>query len=316
MKHLAPFLLPAGLFLVICFLFPLLLGIGVSFFSLDKSTLEFSFGAPFCGLSNYQAIFSAGSSYMDGLLDALENTVMYTICVSVGSIGLGLGGALLVMKNFRGARIVRPLLLLSWVVPSYVVGILWGFMWQQDDGIINTVLFDFLHWDVISKQFGVVWSYSATGELVKPLWLTGQNTIWAIIIPTIWRNWPFCMMMFLAGLTSIPGEIYEASAMDGASPRDQFFRITLPLLKPVFALIVLQNIILNVFSFNIVAMMFGNGSGFPGKYGDLLMTFLYRTTFQTWNLGIGAALSTVFMGMMLAVVFLWYGSFWKEYNDG
>ena len=126
-----------------------------------------------------------------------------------------------VMKNFRGARIVRPPFCFRGscraMSPAF-----WGFMWQQDDGIINTVLFDFLHWDVISKQFGVVWSYSATGGNSSPLWLTGQNTIWAIIIPTIWRNWPFCMMMFLAGLHVHSGRNLRGPAMDGASPRDQF----------------------------------------------------------------------------------------------
>jgi multiple sugar transport system permease protein len=310
------FVLPALLFLILFFLVPVISGIGISFLSSDKSTLDLFFSAPFTGLANYKELFCTSESTLDQLLDALRNTVMFTICVSLGCIVLGLSGSILVMQKFKGVSIIRLLLLFSWIVPTYVVGILWGFMWQQDEGIINTLLFDYLHWDVISGWFGAHWEYSQLGVLVKPNWLTGTNTIWAIIIPTIWRYWPFCMMMFLAGLTAIPRDLYEAAELDGAGKQDQFLRITLPVLKPVFALVILQSLVLNVYSFNLVAMMFGNGSGFPGRHGDLLMTYIYRTSFQTWNLGLGAALSTLLMTMMLIAVFFWYRVFWKDANNG
>lgn len=309
------FVLPAFLFLILFFLIPVISGIVISFHVSDKSTLDQFFSAPFAGWNNFRELFLSGGSTFDQLIDAFRNTVIYSICVSVGSIGLGLLGSIIVMQKFKGVSLVRLLLLFSWIVPSYVVGLLWGFMWQQEEGIINTLLFDYLHWDVLSGWFGAHWEYTSIGELIKPNWLTGPNTIWAIIVPTIWRFWPFCMMMFLAGLTAIPKEIYEAAEIDGATKHEQFFRITLPILKPIFALIVLQSLVINVYSFNIVAMMFGNGSGFPGKHGDLLMTYIYRTTFQTWNLGLGAALSTLFMTMMLVTVFFWYRLFWKDVHD-
>jgi multiple sugar transport system permease protein len=143
----------------------------------------------------------------------------------------------------------------------------------------------------------------------KPVWLIGPNTIWAIIIPTIWRQWPFAMLMLLAGLQNISKDVYEAAHIDGASPWQSFRHITWPLLKPVWAILILHGLIFNVYSFNIVIMMFGNGAGFPGKNGDLLMTNIFRNSFQMWDFGSGAAMSSLLMLGMVTVVFVWYRIF-------
>lgn len=307
------FILPMAVFLAVFFFLPVLFGIALPFFSGDSSNLQDIRGGTF-GLEHFADVVSSAAGM--GLWDAVRNTLLYTLCVSAGSIVLGLFGALIVSRNFPSAGIVRGLLMLSWIVPSYVAGLIWGFMWQQDSGFVNTVLFDWLHWDVISGLFGATWNYSADGTLVKPSWLSGQNAFWAIVVPTVWRNWPFCMMMFLSGIRAIPGEIYEAAALDGASSRDRFLHLTLPLLRPVFAVVILETFVVNIYSFNLVAMMFGNGSGFPGKFGDLMMTFLYRTAFQTWNFGAGAALGTLTMFFMMVCVSVWYRSLSQELRHG
>jgi multiple sugar transport system permease protein len=311
------FLAPSMGVLLLLLLLPVVLGMGLSLLESNKSTLEQSFSAPYVGFSNYrEAFWSVDTTARRGLWDAVRNSVIYTVCVTAGTILLGMAGALLVHRNFRGRTVARTLLLFSWIVPSYVAGMLWGFMWQQDEGIINTLLFDVIHFDVLSGWLGVHWDYALTGELVKPRWLTGENTIWAIIVPTVWRFWPFAMIMFLAGLSSIPRETYEAAEMDGASKAEQFFYVTLPILRPVWILIILQSMVVNVYSFNLVIMMFGNGAGFPGKHGDLLMTYVFRTTFQMWNFGMGAALSSMLMGLMVVVIFLWYRSFRGDIQNG
>lgn len=302
------FVLPFLLFLSAFFFVPVLFGIVLPFFSVepgapDITDVQFRVG-------NFVSAVSSASG--EGLFDAIRNTLLYTVCVSGGCIFLGLFGALLVLQNFPTAGLVRTMLMVSWVVPTYIVGLLWGFMWQQDEGIVNMILFDFLHWDRISGLFGAVWKYTADGTLIKPNWLTGPNTIWAIIVPAVWRNWPFCMMMFLSGLAAIPRDIYEAAELDGVPLRDRFLRITLPMLRPVFALVILETLVINMYSFNLVAMMFGNGAGFPGKFGDLMMTYLYRTSFSTWNFGAGAALGTLMMVFMLFCVNLWYRAFARD----
>ncbi|MFH0886901.1 MAG: sugar ABC transporter permease, partial [bacterium] len=145
----------------------------------------------------------------------------------------------------------------------------------------------------------------------KPFWLIGGNTMWAIIIPTIWRYWPFSMLMILAGLQGIPEELYEASDIDGASPWKKFWMITWPLLKPVWSVLILFGMIYNVYSFNIVYMMFGFGAGFPGTWGDLMMTNIFRNSFQLWNFGAGAAISVILMILMIIAVNIWFRNYQK-----
>jgi multiple sugar transport system permease protein len=262
----------------------------MSFLKLNQFTFNQYLGAPFVGFRNfYDVLINPRSPIRIGLFEATRNTVVYTIIVTIGTLSLGLLVALMVNRQFRGRGIVRTLFLFPWVVPTYVTGLLWGFMLQRGVGIINILLVDVLH--ILPD---------------KPFWLIGPNTIWAIIIPTIWRFWPFSMLLLLAGLQSIPEELYEAADIDGASPWRKFWAITFPLLKPVWAILVLFGLIYNVYSFNIVIMMFGFGAGFPGEWGDLLMTNIFRNSFMQWNFGVGAATSVLLMLTMFIIVNVWF----------
>ena len=288
--------LPAFLFMLFVHVWPMLQGIYMSFLKLTQTTLRQFLNAPFVGLDNYKAVLlDAENPIRQGLLLAARNTGIYTVFVTAGVMVTAMIVALLLNREFRGRNWVRTVMLLPWVVPSYVVGVLWGFMWHQDNGLINKVLVDWLH--ILSE---------------KPFWLIGPNTIWAIIVPTIWRSWPYVMIVFLAGLQTIPNDLYEAADIDGASPWQKFRTITLPMLKPVIAIQMLFQIIYNVYSYNIVIMMFGNGAGYPGDWGDLFMTALTRNSFQRWLFGYGAAASTVLMLLMMFVVWLWYKVFRQE----
>ena len=293
-KHKLAYLLitPAIIGMIFIHLIPIVSGIAMSFLKLNQFTLRQFLKAPFIGLGNYKAIlFDPTSTIRSGFLDALRNTAIFGVvcCISVISIALLL--AILLNRNFKFRGLARTLLMTPWVVPSFVVGMLWGFMWQND-GIINRVLVDFLH--ILPK---------------KPFWLTGPMVLVAIIIPTIWRQVPFVMLMFLAGLQQIPDEYYEAAKIDGANAWQRFRHVTLPMLRSVMAIQVLNGIINYVYSFNIVAMMFGHGAGFPGKYGDLLMTNINRNSFQIWQFGTGAAATVIVMLCVLLLVAVWYKVF-------
>jgi len=269
---------------------PIFQGIYMSFLELNQYTLNQYLGAPFIGFKNfYDVLINPRSPIRIGLFEATRNTVIYTICVTFGTLFIGLVVALMVNREFKGKGLVRTLFLFPWVVPTYVTGILWGFMWQKEVGIINILLKDVLH--LIPE---------------KPFWLIGPNTLWAIIIPTVWRYWPFSMLLLLAGLQQIPEELYEAADIDGASPWRKFWMITWPLLKPVWAILILFGLIYNVYGFNIVIMMFGFGAGFPGEWGDILMTNIFRNAFMQWNFGMGAAISVLLMMTMIVIVNIWF----------
>ena len=286
-------LLPAIAMMVVVNVTPIVQGFYMSLLKLNQYTLNQYLDAPFIGLENYRrVIFEEHSPIRAGLSYALRNTLLYTLMVSVFSIVIGLGVAVLLNRDFPGKSIARTLLLLPWIVPSYVVGTLWGFMWQKDVGIVNVVLVDWLH--ILDE---------------RPFWLLGSNSFWAIVIPTVWRAWPVMMLIFLAALQAIPEDQYEAATLDGVSKWKQFFHITVPLLKPVIVIQFMFQVIDNVYSYNIVSMMFGNGAGHPGEWADLLMPLLTRQSFSYWLFGQGAAVSFIMMVLMLIFVGIWMKTF-------
>jgi len=284
------FILPTLLGMLILHLAPIVQGVIMSFLRLNQLTINQYLLSPFVWFENYHAVLlDPHSPIRIGLFDAARNTFLYTVLVTIGTLSLGTIVALMLNRSFFGRPIIRTLFLFPWVVPTYVTGLLWGFMWQRGVGIINVVLVDILH--LLPS---------------KPFWLIGPNTLWAIIIPTIWRYWPLSMLLLLAGLQTIPEELYEAADIDGASPWRKFWMITWPLLKPVWSILILFGLIYNVYSFNIVIMMFGFGAGFPGEWGDLLMTNIFRNSFMQWNFGTGAAASVLLMITMIVAVNIWF----------
>nr|WP_302597476.1 sugar ABC transporter permease [uncultured Cellulosilyticum sp.] len=286
---------PALIAMFIVHLIPIVSGIWMSFLKLNQFTLHQFLGAPFVGLENYATVLLDPNSTMrSGFFDALRNTAIFAVVCSILVIGIGLLLAVLLNRKFKFQGLARTLLMTPWVVPSFVVGLLWGFMWQQD-GIINKILVNVFH--IIPEG---------------PYWLTGPKVMIAIMIPTIWRTVPFVMLMLLAGLQQIPIDYYEAAEIDGANSWQQFKAITLPLLRSVLSIQILNGIISYVYSFNIVAMMFGHGAGFPGKYGDLLMTNINRNSFQIWQFGPGAAATVIVMICVLGLVALWYKVFQND----
>ncbi len=286
---------PAIVGMILIHFIPIISGIFMSFLKLNQFTLKQFLKAPFIGLDNYKSIlFDPKSTIRSGFLDALRNTAIFGLICSVLVIGIALILAILLNRQFKFRGLARTLLMTPWVVPSFVVGMLWGFMWQND-GIINKVLVDFMH---LFPE--------------KPFWLTGPMVMVAIIIPTIWRQIPFVMLMLLAGLQQIPDEYYEASKIDGANAWGRLRHVTLPLLRPVLSIQILNGIINYVYSFNIVAMMFGHGAGFPGKYGDLLMTNINRNSFQIWQFGTGAAATVIVMICVMLLVAVWYKVFQND----
>jgi multiple sugar transport system permease protein len=286
---------PALTFMVLVHLIPTLGGIYVSFLKLNTFTLPQLFGAPWVGLQNYHDIlFDASNPIHDGFTTAARNTVIYTTLVVVGTVGGGLAIALLLNRTFPGRRVVRTLMLLPWVVPSFVVATLWQFMWQRDAGIINKVLVDYTH--LLDHH---------------PSWLLGPNSFWAIVIPSIWRGLPLPMLLFLAGLQAIPDELHEAAKMDGARAWSRFRHITVPLLRPLLGIQLLIGVIYAAYQFAIPYVMLGTN---PGPHADLLMTLIVRQSFDNSLFGYGAAVSTMFMLAMSLWVVLWYRAFRRDFE--
>jgi multiple sugar transport system permease protein len=287
---------PAVVFMVVVHLIPTAAGTFLSFLDLNTFTFQQLFGAPWTGLSNFDSIlFDESNPLRSGFTNAAGNTAFYTGWTVGMTLAAGLAIALLLNRSFPGKRVVRTLMLTPWVVPSFVVAVLWQFMWQRDAGIINKVLVDYT---------GVI------GE--RPTWLLGENSMWAIIVPSIWRGIPFAMLIFLAGLQAIPRELHEAAAIDGAGPWRRFRYITLPLLRPLIAIQLLFGVIYSAYQFAIPYIMLGSN---PGPSADLLMTLVIRQSFSNNLFGYGAAVSTLLMLAMLVWVAIWYRAFRRDITE-
>jgi multiple sugar transport system permease protein len=284
---------PAVTFMVLVHLLPTAGGVLLSFKKLNTFTFSRLFGAPWTGFDNYKGIlFDSANPLHDGFWGAVQNTIVYTFwTVSLTLVG-GLLIALLLNRPMRGQRIVRTLMLTPWIVPSFVVAVLWQFMWQSDVGIVNKILVDY------------------TGLLGhRPIWLLGGNSMWAIVIPSVWRGLPFAMIFFLAGLQAMPPELHEAAAIDGAGAFKRFRYITLPLLRPLIAVQLLFGVIYAAYQFAIPHIMLGSN---PGPDADLMMTLIYRQSFSNNLFGFGAAASTLLMALMFIWVLVWYRAFRRD----
>ena len=283
---------PAALFMVLVHVLPALAGAYLSLKNLNTFTFHRLFAAPWAGLDNYRAILDTSNPLNDGFTGAVWNTARYTFWTVTGCLAGGLAVALLLDRDRPGQKWARALMLTPWIVPGFVVATVWQFMWQSDVGIVNKVLVDYLH---------------LVGE--RPTWLAGDNALWAMIIPSVWRGLPLNMLIFLAALQAIPRELYEAAAIDGAGAWRRFVHITLPLLRPIIGIQLLFGVIYAAYQYTIPVVMFGSN---PGPDADLMMTFIVRQSFSNSLFGFGAAASVLLMAVMLIWVLVWYRGFRRD----
>lgn len=274
-------LAPAVIFELVIHVYPMVTGIWMSFIKLTKMFISNWGSAPFVGLKNYQLAVDFNSAVGAGLLKSFLITAAFTILVVAVSWGLGMAAGVALQNKFFGRGFFRTLFLVPYALPMYAGVIAWKFMLQKDSGALNHLLYDNL---------------GMPGN--KPFWLIGDNAFAAVVIVAIWRLWPFAFLMLMAGLQSIPTDVYEASAVDGAKPLRQWSSITLPMLRPVNMVLLLVMFLWTFNDFNTPFVLFG-GSQPPA--GDLISFHIYNASFLTWNFGSGAAMSVLLLLFLLIV---------------
>ena len=267
------FILPAIILLLVVVFFPALRCFYLSFFHNVKTSAEPSY---FVGLSNYVTVFADKWFY-----SSLYNTIVFTvISVSLEFI-LGLGMALLLNTSFKGRGLARACVLVPWALPPAVMAMAWGWMYDGTYGVFNDIL---LRLGIISSP--VAW-------LGKPTLAMG-----ALIFADVWKTTPFIMIILLAGLQSIPRDLYEAIKMDGAGWWGQFRRITLPLLKSYIVLAILFRTIHAFGVFDLVWVLTGGG---PGGATQTISLYIYNNLYRYLNLGYAASL-TIVTALILLII--------------
>jgi ABC-type sugar transport system permease subunit len=250
------------------------------YLSLHKEVLTDPLNHPFVGFRNFAN--ALGSYYLSA---SLLSTVEFMAMAVPSVLIFGLLSSLLLNEVFAGARILRIAILLPWAMPAVVSGIVWRWMLNGDYGVVNSVLY----------QLGIIHSYVP--------WLS-QPTLARIslVIAHVWREGPLVAIFFLAGLQTIPADLYSASAVDGAGPIAAFRRITLPLLRPTLVIVLIYETIVAATTFDLVYVMTGGG---PADATSLISWFAYAEVFKFLDLGTGAALAFL-IAVALVVVIVFY----------
>jgi ABC-type sugar transport system permease subunit len=231
------------------------------------------------GLANFDKIFK------DKLfINAIENTVIWMAAAVILPVGGGLSLALLLHEGVWGANFYKSLFYLPICLSLAVIGQVWIWIYQPDWGLINTVLRG-LNLDKLAIA-----------------WLANSKTaLGSVIIAWSWQQIGLAMVIFLAGLTSIPSELTEAAEIDGASYMQSLRHVVVPLLSPATVVVVALSIINSLKSFDVVYMMTKGG---PFHTTDTLAMFMYNESFQKYYMGYGSAIAVVlFLIAMVIIVF-------------
>ena len=268
-------ILPALLLIVCLVAYPFGMAI---YFSLS----DYWVGSPgsFVGFDNFREIFKNEVFHQ-----TVYNSFVFTSIAVVFKTLLGLWLALLLFRTFKFKRLIRGAVLLPWVIPTALSTLAWWWMFDSLYSVVN--------WTAI--HLGII---NAPG----PNWLGMTSyAMTAVIAVNVWRGLPFFAIIVLAGLVSIPREYYEAAEVDGAGSWGRFCHVTLPLLKPVLAVVILFSTIFTFADFNIVQVLTRGG---PVNTTHLFATLAYQTGLQGGNLGQGAAISLFLFPLLAAVVFI------------
>ena len=273
------FVLPAVIYMLVFIGYPIVYNWVISFQDATAFTLKDS-GRAFIGFSNYKAIFSDPT-----FAHAIQHTFIYTIGCLVIQFTIGFLLAMFFAKKFTFAKSIRGLVVISWMLPVTVTALVFKFMFSQDSGIINTLLMN-LH--IIDEPIG---------------WLLNGGTGMAVlIIANSWVGIPFNMLLLTTGLNNISTDVYEAASIDGATKRQQFFKITLPLLKPTIMSTLVLGFVLTFKVFDLVYVMTGGG---PVDSTEVLSTYSYKLSFQQFQFGQGAAAACVLFVCLFIVALIY-----------
>ena len=250
--------------------------------SLWKINLRFA-NTPrtFQGLDNYWAILQD-----ERYFNALRVTGIIAAATVTAELVLGMIIALTINRAFRGRGLARAAVLVPWALTTVVAAKMWQLIYQTEYGVFNRVLNDLRLIDGYQP-----WIASPT------------FAIWAMIGADVWKTTPFMALLLLAGLQLIPGDLHEASALDGATRWQSFWRITVPLLKPTILVALLFRLIDVARMFDLPFVLTNGG---PGRETETLTLYTYRALFQNLSFGMGSALAvtTFLLVMVICFVFI------------
>lgn len=277
------FLAPNFLGFIFFTMIPVVFSIGLSFMNWSGGS-----SITWAGLDNFRFIFKDFSFTKSNLGISLRNTVYYTLATVPLTIVCALGLALVLNKAVKGAKFFRSVFFFPYVASLVAICVCWNFLLMKT-GPVNQLLG--------TLGLGMTKSWTSSRELA----------IWAIIIVSVWRNAGYYMVMYLAGLQGVPGELYEAATVDGANPWQKFWKITMPMLTPTTFFVSIMLVISCFKIYDVVAIMTQGG---PGRSTKMLVTYIFELAFGAEGVatsaqyGVASAVSMVLLAIVLLVTTL------------
>ena len=267
-------LLPALLLLLLVFAYPIVRAFWLSLFTQNLGT---KLQAEFSGLDNYVRMAGDGRFWQSFVTTSIFTTTSVAL-----ELLLGMGIAIVLNQRFLGRSLVRTSAILPWALPTALIGLAWWWIFNDQFGVVNDLLL----------RLGLI----KTGIN----WLGEPNLARiAVIFADVWKTTPFISILLLAGLQSISPDLYEAHAIDGATPGQSFRQITLPLLMPQILIASLFRFAQAFGVFDLIAVMTNGG---PGGATEVVSLYIYSTVMRYLDFGYGAALVVITFLLLVAMV--------------
>lgn len=242
----------------------------------------FSTSMSFRGLTNYRYLLESEEFWQ-----SLINNVVYAGSCVIFQITVGLSTSLLLVRKFRGNYYFRAVATFPYLVPTIVAVLIFKWMFSDVFGIVNRALISL---GLLSQAVG---------------WFDADRAMFSVILVSVWRFFPFTILLFIPALEAIPRELYEAARVDGASPVQQFFHVTLPQISEVLFVVVILRGIWMFNNFNVIWLLTGGG---PAGMTQHLPILSYLQAFQEFDIALGSATSIVGLLVLLVPMLIYVRS--------
>lgn len=273
----ALFILPAFIQYLLFVIVPFIYTFIISFFRWDGMSEP-----GFIGFENYLELINDKVFW-----SSIKVSLTYMLGTTIVVIIMALFFAIILNRQFRGRNLFRVVFYMPTVLPYVAGALIWSWLLEYNYGIVNHVLSIF--------------------HLGKVGWLIeSSSALISVMIVGVWRNFGYYMVLYLAGLQTIPTHIYEAANIDGASKWQQFKFITLPLLKPISTMVL---IVCSLRTFQVFSEVYVMTSGGPMRATNVILYYIYEQTFDNFRLGFGSAMTIVIFILLFALsIFQWKAS--------
>ena len=278
------FIAPCAVLIILIVIYPLTKGIIDSFLNIN---LLINRPLEFVGFGNFLSLFK---DRLFGI--AFYKSVIWTVTILIGEMVIGFSIAWLLNRDIKGRKVFRLIILIPWVIPNIIAGIIWKWIYAEQYGLLNYFL----------NKLGVINGYKS--------WLGSSNTaFWAVLTVAIWKAIPFVVLVILAALQSINKDLYEAAEVDGSNEIQKFFHITLPSIKNITIIIAILTSIWNFNQFEIIQVTTRGG---PGTATLTMPIYSYELFLQSFQVSYASSAATIMLITMIVPMYFYIKSVLSE----